>query len=35
MALLGGKVKAGISGYGEFADQIEAGKLKVLAALLG
>lgn len=31
VALLGGKVAAGISGYAEFADQIEAGKLRVLA----
>jgi putative tricarboxylic transport membrane protein len=31
VALLGGKVAAGISGYGEFADQIKAGKLNVLA----
>lgn len=31
IALLGNKVAAGISGYGEFADQIEAGKLRVLA----
>ena len=31
VALLGGQVAAGISGYAEFADQIEAGKLRVLA----
>lgn len=31
IALLGNKVAAGISGYGEFGDQIEAGKLRVLA----
>jgi len=31
VALLGNQVSAGISGYGEFGDQIEAGKLRVLA----
>ncbi|MFE9202439.1 Bug family tripartite tricarboxylate transporter substrate binding protein [Micromonospora sp. NPDC007230] len=31
VALLGKKVAAGIAGYGEFADQIAAGKLRVLA----
>jgi putative tricarboxylic transport membrane protein len=31
VALLGNQVAAGISGYGEFADQIEAGELRVLA----
>jgi len=30
-ALLGGHVMAGISGYGEFGEQIKAGKLKALA----
>lgn len=30
-ALLGNQVSAGISGYGEFAQQIEAGELRVLA----
>ncbi|WP_425532373.1 Bug family tripartite tricarboxylate transporter substrate binding protein [Aquabacter sediminis] len=30
-ALLGGKVTAGISGYGEFESQVKAGKLRVLA----
>jgi putative tricarboxylic transport membrane protein len=30
-ALLGGQVTAGVSGYGEFAGQIEAGTLRVLA----
>jgi putative tricarboxylic transport membrane protein len=30
-AILGGKVKAGISGVGEFAEQVEAGKLRALA----
>jgi putative tricarboxylic transport membrane protein len=30
-ALLGSQVAAGISGYGEFAEQIKAGKLRVLA----
>jgi putative tricarboxylic transport membrane protein len=30
-AILGGKVKAGISGVGEWIDQIEAGQLRVLA----
>jgi putative tricarboxylic transport membrane protein len=30
-AILGGQVTAGISGYGEFASQVEAGKLRVLA----
>jgi len=30
-ALLGGHVAAGISGYGEFAEQIKAGKLRALA----
>ncbi|MFF2317803.1 Bug family tripartite tricarboxylate transporter substrate binding protein [Arthrobacter sp. NPDC058097] len=31
VALLGNKVAAGIAGYGEFADQVEAGKLRILA----
>ena len=31
VALLGNKVAAGISGYGEFADQVDAGKLRILA----
>ncbi|MFD7075496.1 Bug family tripartite tricarboxylate transporter substrate binding protein [Nocardioides sp. NPDC059952] len=31
-AMLGGRVAAGISGYAEFAEQVEAGKLKVLAS---
>ncbi|BCW62834.1 tripartite tricarboxylate transporter substrate binding protein [Arthrobacter sp. StoSoilB22] len=31
VALLGNKVSAGIAGYGEFADQVEAGKLRILA----
>jgi len=30
-ALLGNQVAAGISGYGEFAEQIKAGKLRVIA----
>jgi putative tricarboxylic transport membrane protein len=30
-AILGGQVTAGISGYGEFSSQIEAGKLRLLA----
>jgi putative tricarboxylic transport membrane protein len=30
-AILGGQVTAGISGYGEFASQVEAGKLRLLA----
>lgn len=30
-ALLGGHVQAGISGYGEFAEQIKAGKLRAIA----
>jgi putative tricarboxylic transport membrane protein len=30
-AILGGQVTAGISGYGEFSSQVEAGKLRVLA----
>jgi putative tricarboxylic transport membrane protein len=30
-AILGGQVSVGISGYGEFASQIEAGELKLLA----
>ena len=30
-ALLGNQVAAGISGYGEFAEQIKAGKLRLLA----
>lgn len=30
-AVLGGKVTAGISGYGEFESQVKAGKLRVLA----
>jgi putative tricarboxylic transport membrane protein len=30
-ALLGGQVAAGVSGYGEFAEQIKAGKLRALA----
>lgn len=31
VALLGNKVAAGIAGYGEFGDQVEAGKLRILA----
>lgn len=31
VALLGNKVAAGISGYGEFKDQVDAGKLRILA----
>lgn len=34
-ALLGGQVSAGVSGYGEFAGQIEAGALRVLAVSAG
>ena len=30
-AILGGHVAAGISGYGEFAEQVKAGKMKMLA----
>ena len=30
-ALLGNQVAAGISGYGEFAEQVKAGKLRVIA----
>ena len=30
-ALLGAQVAAGVSGYGEFAEQVKAGKLRVLA----
>jgi putative tricarboxylic transport membrane protein len=30
-AILGGHVSAGVSGYGEFAEQVRAGKLRVLA----
>jgi putative tricarboxylic transport membrane protein len=30
-ALLGGQVAAGVSGYGEFGEQVKAGKLRVLA----
>ncbi len=30
-AILGGQVSAGVSGYGEFQDQIEAGELRALA----
>jgi len=30
-AILGGQVTAGISGYGEFSSQVEAGKLRLLA----
>ncbi|MGL4440583.1 MAG: tripartite tricarboxylate transporter substrate binding protein [Bosea sp. (in: a-proteobacteria)] len=30
-ALLGSQVSAGVSGYGEFAEQVKAGKLRVLA----
>ena len=30
-AILGGQVKAGISGYSEFAEQIKAGRMRVLA----
>jgi putative tricarboxylic transport membrane protein len=30
-AILGGQVTEGISGYGEFASQVEAGELRVLA----
>ena len=34
-ALLGNQVAAGISGYGEFSEQIKAGKLKLLAISAG
>ncbi len=34
-ALLGNQVSAGISGYGEFAEQIKAGKLRMLAVSSG
>ena len=34
-AILGGHVTAGISGYGEFAEQIKAGKLRALAISSG
>ena len=34
-AILGGKVTAGISGYGEFEGQVKAGKLRVLAVTSG
>lgn len=34
-AMLGGKVTAGISGYGEFESQIKAGKLRALAISFG
>jgi putative tricarboxylic transport membrane protein len=34
-AMLGGKVTAGISGYGEFESQIKAGKLRALAVSSG
>ena len=34
-ALLGNQVAAGISGYGEFAEQIKAGKLRLLAISAG
>jgi putative tricarboxylic transport membrane protein len=34
-AMLGGKVTAGISGYGEFESQIKAGKLRALALSSG
>jgi putative tricarboxylic transport membrane protein len=34
-AILGGKVTAGISGYGEFESQIKAGKLRALAVSSG
>ena len=34
-AILGGHVAAGISGYGEFAEQIKAGKLRALAISAG
>src|SRR3712207_1135108 len=34
-AMLGGKVTAGISGYGEFESQIKAGKLRALAISSG
>jgi putative tricarboxylic transport membrane protein len=34
-ALLGGHVSAGISGYGEFGEQIKAGKLRALAISAG
>lgn len=34
-AILGGQVSAGVSGYGEFQDQIEAGELRALAISAG
>jgi putative tricarboxylic transport membrane protein len=34
-ALLGNQVAAGISGYGEFAEQVKAGKLRLLAVSSG
>ncbi|EIM29394.1 hypothetical protein MicloDRAFT_00018680 [Microvirga lotononidis] len=34
-AMLGGKVTAGVSGYGEFESQIKAGKLRALAISFG
>ncbi|TDT89506.1 putative tricarboxylic transport membrane protein [Azorhizobium sp. AG788] len=34
-AVLGGKVTAGISGYGEFESQVKAGKLRILAVTAG
>jgi putative tricarboxylic transport membrane protein len=34
-AMLGGKVTAGVSGYGEFESQIKAGKLRALAISSG
>ncbi len=34
-AVLGGKVTAGISGYGEFESQVKAGKLRLLAVTAG
>jgi putative tricarboxylic transport membrane protein len=34
-AILGGKVTAGVSGYGEFESQIKAGKLRALALSSG
>ena len=30
-ALLGNQVAAGISGFGEFAEQVKAGKLRIIA----
>ena len=34
-SVLGGKVAFGVSGLGEFADQVEAGELRVLAVTAG